>query len=76
MIEAQLKPIRATVHRSEMPNWTGVRVVITGPRDLLDQVVILAREGFEIVTPPAPLLAWPRSTSAFAALRAATRPPP
>lgn len=47
-----LKPIRATVHRSVMPNWSGVRIVLSGPAHLLDQIVIATREGFTLQMPP------------------------
>jgi hypothetical protein len=48
MIELPPKPIRATVHRSVMPNWTGVRIVLSGPAELLDQIMIETREGFRL----------------------------
>ncbi len=51
-MNSDLKLIRATIHRSVMPNWSGVRVTISGPRELLDQIMVLGRDGYMIVTPP------------------------
>lgn len=34
-----------------MENWSGVRIVLSGPSELLDQIVIATREGFRLAYP-------------------------